>query len=177
MKNEVSNDMKWSSKLFIETVWPMLTGVVGGGELMQMEGRPDQQLARELDMRSGIDAWQLIGDQMRGVAARVQQSNKDWGTFTIRLKRDSGAKTEYEKRYEAITNGRGLIYPHLTIHAYAETKDGPIMSVGVCRTMDVIDFIHKGLNRVQRTNNATFAVCPWDKMKDHGYQVKVVKPK
>jgi len=177
MRIEVSQDMKWSSKLFIETIWPMISGVVGGGDLMQMEGRPDQQLARELDMRSGIDAWQLMPcGQMRGVAARVQQSNKDWATFTIRLSRDSGAKTEFQKRYEAINDGRGLIYPHLTVQGYSETKTGPIISVGICRTVDVIDFVKKGLNEINRTTNASFAVCRWDRMRSEGYRVEVVKP-
>jgi hypothetical protein len=178
MRNDVLGDMKWSSKLFLNDIWPMLNHVVGGGQLMQMEGRPDQQLAKELDMRSGIDAWQLMPcGQMRGIAARVQQSNKNWATFTVRLSRDSGAKTEFAKRYEAINDGRGLIYPHLTIQGYAETKVGPVISVGVCRTVDVIEFVSKGLCDVNRTTNASFAVCPWEKMKEVGYKVEVIEPK
>jgi len=167
-------DMKWSSKLFIESVWPMLPAVVGKGDLMQMEGRPDRELALALDMRSGIDAWQLMANgQMRGIAARVQKA-KDWSTFTIRLARDSGAKTEFAKRYEAIHSRQGFVYPHLTIHAYAKTETGPVTSVGVCRTSDVIEFITRELHKVRKASNATFATCHWVDMRLAGYRVEIV---
>jgi hypothetical protein len=49
-----------------------------------------------------------------------------WGnarnTFTIRYKRASGAKTEYQKRSEAILNNKGYLYPYLTIQAYLDKR-------------------------------------------------------
>ncbi len=138
---------------------------------MQMEGRPDTELARELDMRSGIDGWQLMSDGgMRGIASRIQKG-KDWRTFTVRLTRDSGAKTEFQKRKEAIESDKGLIYPHLTVHAYSETEQGPILSVAVCKTADIIEFIERGKHKLRRAPNATFAVCHWDDLQNSGYQI------
>jgi glycerol dehydrogenase-like iron-containing ADH family enzyme len=51
--------MKWSARLFKEDVWPLIQNDVGGGILMQMEGRTDSALASALDMHAGIDAWQI----------------------------------------------------------------------------------------------------------------------
>jgi hypothetical protein len=171
MNNAVSSDMAWSSVLFLDRVWPLCKGRLGGGELMQMEGRPDTELARMLDMRAGIDGWHLRDEGMRGIASRIQKGN-DWRTFTIRMKRDSGATTEYEKRNTAI-NG-GWIYPRITIQAYAQTEKGPILSIGIAYTSDIIGFINKGLHRIRNINNATFAVCEWIKMKTNGYRVDII---
>jgi len=147
------------------------------GELLQMEGRPDADLALQLDMQSGIDAWELLrGGGMRGVAARVQESPKSWKSFTVRMERSNGAKTEYAKRWDAINGGHGLIYPHLTVQAYAQTKDGPIIEVGVCRTSDLIQFIDDGNHHVRKTTNATFAACYWRDMANQGIDVETVTP-
>lgn len=176
MNGNVESDMKWSSKLFVTQVWPLCQKACGGGELMRMEGRPDVELAQTLDMMAGIDGWQLHADGMRGIASRVQAGEKDWSTFTIRMKRDSGATTEFEKRLIAINGERGWIYPHLTIQAYAKTQDGPIISVGIALTKDLIDYIQKNHAYEKRTDNATFAVCSWDRMQKLGYGLKILKP-
>jgi hypothetical protein len=89
----------------------------------------------------------------------------------MRKSRDSGAITEYEKRRAAIHGDGGWLYPQLTIHAYVETIRGPVFSVGTARTSDIIDFIEKNHAYVDRTYNASFYVCRWDKMTSHGYKV------
>lgn len=176
MRIDVSNDMAWSAKLFQDQVWPIIKPILGGGDLMQMEGRPDTELSNKLDMIAGIDGWHINNLGMRGIASRIQKSNKCWGTFTIRMKRDNGAKTEFEKRKIAIKEcNQGWIYPAITVQAYAKTKTGPIISCGVAYTSDIIEFIEKGLATHNRTTNACFAVCCWSKMKANGYRVSVIK--
>jgi hypothetical protein len=169
--------MKWSAKVFCEQVWPLIQPCLDGGELMKMEGRPDIKLANELDMKAGIDGWHIHGAGMRGIASRVQETSKPWNTFTVRMARDSGATTEFEKRREALDSlDRGWIYPAITVQAYVLTKEGPILSCGIGRTKDIIEFINIGLHSLKRTTNAQFAVCPWGKMKNYGYKVKVLTP-
>lgn len=172
MDNQVQSDMDWSSVLFTDQVWPVIKKHVGGGELMRMEGRPDIELAQKLDILSGIDGWHIHQRGMRGIASRVQQGFA-YNTFTIRTSRDNGAETEYAKRVEAISSDGGWIFPHLTVQAYVKTKNGPILSVGIAKTADIIEFIEKGLHKMRRTSNAEFAVCCWGEMKKHGYKVIV----
>lgn len=179
MQDCVKRDMDWSARLFSDAVWPLISGCLGGGELLKMEGRPDLELARDLDMKAGIDGWHIHVNGMRGIASRIQtmetaRRKEPYNTFTVRLRRDSGAKTEYEKRLFAIENKiGGWIYPALTVQAYAATKRGPIISCGVARTADIIAFIQQGHHTIRRTTNAQFAVCEWGQMRDHGFDVRI----
>lgn len=165
--------MDRSKTAFENIVWPACRDHLNGGTLMQMEGRPDQELAMQLDMKAGIDGWQLHEDGMRGIASRVQVG-RAWDTFTIRKARDSGAKTEFEKRASAVTTGDWL-YPTITIQAYLETWSGPALSIGISRTEEIIAFIHAGQAKTRRTSNAEFYVVPWHAMTANGYGVTTVR--
>jgi hypothetical protein len=179
MPTQVEADMKWSAKLFQSEVWPLIQKHLGNGKLLQMEGRPDTELARTLDMLAGIDGWHIHSHGMRGIASRVQETDKSWDTFTVRMARDSGAVTEFEKRRLAISeSNRGWIYPALTVQAYAKTKNGPVFSCGIARTKDIIEFIERDLHEhpLKRTTNACFAVCIWEKMQFFDYDVRIIKP-
>ena len=170
-------DLRRSSEVFRDLVWPECRAHLDGGALMQMEDRPDAELATQLDMKAGIDGWQVHERGMRGIASRVQIVEPPapaWNTFTVRRARDSGAVTEYEKRRDAVESGR-WVYPHVTIQAYVETWDGPVVSVGIARTADIVAFIGLGLAKTRRTSNASFYVVPWGALRDAGYMVKVLK--
>ena len=78
-----------------------------------------------------------------------------------------------KKRRIAIKTGM-YIYPYLTIQAYVKTWKGPLLSVGIAKTADIIEFIKRGLNTVRRTTNATFAVCGWQKIKVAGYWIIIL---
>lgn len=171
MEYSVKRDMRNSSMAFETLVWPSVLLWVGGGKLLQMESVRDSKFARILDIKAGIDGWQIHNDGMRGIASRIQKGDKIWNTFTVRMARDSGAKTEFEKRSIAIKTGR-YIYPYLTIQAYVRTWDGPVLSIGMAKTSDIIEFIERGLNTLNRTSNAIFAVCSWVKMESAGFKVK-----
>jgi hypothetical protein len=173
MTDQVHHDMGWSSALFISQVWPIIKRDVGGGDLLLMEGRPDVELAKLLDMRAGIDGWHLMqGGGIRGIASRIQKGDKVWETFTVRRSRSSGADTEFQKRKDAIQAKDGQIYPHLTVQAYAKTEQGPVLAAGICKTADLIAFIESGMAEVRTASNATFFVCSWSRMMDAGYKVK-----
>ncbi len=171
IKSSVAKDMKWSSTLFINQVWPIAKKYIGG-ELMQMEGRPDMELATMLDMKAGIDGWNIHTNGLRGIASRIQ-AGADWRTFTIRESRDSGAETEFEKRKRAIESNEWL-YPAITIQAYAQTQTGPILSIGITHTTTIIKYIKDGCSYIRPTCNARFYVCEWDKMSKNNYKVLVI---
>jgi len=172
MENNVKQDMTDSATALELLIWPSVLPWVGGGELLQMESVNDSKFASILDMKAGIDGWQIHNDGMRGIASRIQRGDKAWNTFTIRMSRDSGVATEYEKRTVAIETGK-YIYPYLTIQAYVKTWQGPVLSVGMAKTADIMEFIKRGLNTTKRTTNAVFAVCPWEIMVKNKFPVKV----
>jgi len=176
MSDKVTMDMRWSAKIFCEKVWPLIRGHLGGGDLMEMEGRPDTQLAKELDMKAGIDGWHIHKAGMRGIASRVQVTSHPWDTFTVRMARDSGAVTEFEKRKTSLDNpDQGWIYPAVTVQAYISLKKESVISCGLGKTKDIIEFIAKNLHTLKRTSNAEFAVCPWGEMQKHGYDVEIIQ--
>jgi len=174
-------DLSASASAFVSLVWPKIRPLLAGGELLPMESIKDCEFAKMLDMRAGIDGWQIHPDGMRGIASRIQIAKKAWDTFTIRMSRDSGATTEFHKRQIAIHGNRGWSYPHVTVQAYLREWDGPVLSIGIAKTEDIIDYIERGFSFRRRTTNAEFAVCYWDdakqdhNMKKHGYTVKIIR--
>jgi hypothetical protein len=55
------------------------------------------------------------------------QTGVNYKTFTIRNKRKSGARTEYEKRKIAIE--KGYLYPYLTVQAYVTDSAGSGLTI------------------------------------------------
>jgi len=105
-----------------------------GKQIIEIESS-DNNVLQMFDKYSGVDAIQITNDnQIRGIAMRVQYGNA-WNTFTIRYKRTSGAKTEYEKRVDALENEKA--YPHLTVQCYLSNDGETILSVGIIRTRDL----------------------------------------
>lgn len=146
------------------------------GEFEVIEGVTVDHLAKLLDTLSGIDAWHIDHLRgIRGIALRIQTGDKNWHTFTIRNKRSSGAKTEYEKRKNAIENG--YLYPYLTVQAYIKSSD-ELLSFAVARTVDIIEYIDKGYSKKQHTGasqigQAEFFVIDWYDFKRRGYKIAI----
>lgn len=174
--SEFKSDLKWSARLFRSQVWPILEQSFAPTQsrLIQMEDCDDSELVKTFDVLAGIDAWHVCHIGMRGIASRIQECNtgRTYDTFTIRKSRDSGAETEYKKRLNAVYSKSGWLYPFLTVQAYVKTKTGPVLSIGMARTSDIIGFIEKGYASTRRTTNAEFWVCGWGDMIDRGYDVK-----
>lgn len=135
-----TKDLSWSSKAFLELVWPVLSQRIPG-ELVPVETNTKDHLAHAFDMLSGIDAWHIVnGTGIKGIASRVQDG-ESWETFTIRKSRNSGTKTEYQKRKEAIETGEWL-YPYWTVQSYiTDRNNGELLSFALTKTERLINMI------------------------------------
>ena len=184
--SDFKSDLKDSSAAFLRVVWPAMKDMVGGGKIIPIESVTDDAMTEMLDRYSGIDAWHLSdGRQMRGVASRVQWGNA-WNTFTVRYSRDSGAKTEYEKRKFDIESNAGWLYPHLTVQAFIEGRkgdNGDLLSVAVIKTKSLIDAcgeilegsVDERLGGLRKTGNAVFIWVSWSWLKRSGYEIKMIE--
>lgn len=146
----------------MDYVWPVIKGKCGGGQIKPVEILEDNEIARELDVLCGIDVWQTVdGEGARGIASRVQPSSKNWATFTVRRTRFSGAKTEYEKRLEAIKSGGRFIYPYLTCQAYIDGEE--LIGVGLAKTAELYTVIEREVERgnVLHARQKKAGHCVW----------------
>lgn len=178
-----SEDLSDSSFDFQRVVSPIIKPWVGGGELVLIEGSRDETL-KTLDTNSGIDVLHICNGQVRGIANRIQWVDVSYRTFTVRCDRDSGTKTEYEKRREAIDSEKGYIYPSLTVQSYIAhpKRQGNLINLAMCRTSDLINictrFEQGGIQnkehvREGRTTNAGFIIIDWDFMKAEGLKISI----
>lgn len=139
----------------------------------------DNVLAGYFDTFSGIDLWQVNTNAqiIKGVASRIQRSDKCYETFTVRYRRESGAETEYSKRLRAMQNG-GL-YPELTYQAYINADNETLMGLAVAKTADIFRFIEKESPPLKKTGafqfgQASFYVIKWHDMKAKDYDIMIV---
>ena len=132
-----------SANDFQNVVWPKVSGLplVGGGSIRPVEAVAEKDFKDELDLLSGIDAWQIhhAPSTIRGIASRVQ-----WGecyqSFSVRTRLPSGNETEFQKRQYAIQNKEnGHLYPHLTIQAFLNTRGGSLLAAAAIKTVDLIE--------------------------------------
>lgn len=137
---KLEQDLKQSSKAFLELAWPKLSKKLGGGEIMPVETVTDSTFADALDQLAGIDAWQVFGnrDGIRGIASRMQP-DRNFRTFTIRYRRMQGRETEWKKRVRAIDDKRGALFPFLTVQGYYNSAQNHLLSVAAIRTLDLFD--------------------------------------
>ena len=167
------DSLKKSSIQFLDIIKPEIIKILKC-EFCIVEGVTTEKMALTLDMLAGIDVWSInkkLG--MYGIALRTQTGNRDWHTYTIRHIRDSGAKTEYEKRKYAIENNR--LYPYLTIQSYV-TNTNKLISYAIAKTKDIIKMIDDGNCTENRTGTsqigqASFFVVDWYEMQKAGYKV------
>lgn len=161
------------------------------GQLEVVEGVTVTEIAKNLDILAGIDIWYIHRlNGMRGIASRIQPSDRSWDTFTIRHKRESGAKTEYEKRKSAIKDK--YLYPYLTLQAYVKKDGSRLISYGLARTEDILKYCDSILERYDfdvsripkrfynRTGNkevgqASFFIVHWDDFEKAGYKIVIKK--
>lgn len=145
-----------SASDFKNIVWPHIANHpdIGGGELRSVEAVSKNNFADELDVLAGIDAWQIVANRrgMRGIASRIQWGT-DYQSFTVRHTKSNGAETEYAKRIYAINNpSEGLVYPHLTVQAFLDSRGGQLLSVAAIPTLALFQQIEK--------------LFEWDRLKD-----------
>ena len=179
-----AEDLRVSASL-LQDAWSITSGFVGGGSLVPIETREDAT-AQTLDRDIGIDAFHVLGGQVRGIASRFQfgdsairrVTGRPWDTFTVRYDRVNGARTEYEKRLEQLRGiDSGAFYPFFWVQGYAAAATGEILSLAVCRTEDLIEYIEQGIEgrdwTIQTVNNARFIAVKWDQYRRADHWVKI----
>lgn len=145
-------------------------------QYISVEANKIDELAKLLDTLSGIDLWQYTKEGMRGIASRIQRTKDSFDTFTIRNFRDNGARTEYEKRRNAIEND--YLYPYYTIQGYI--VEDKLASFALAKTEDIMDLIsigcytknHTGRNQI---GQAGFYVVLWSDLQDQRKPIVVYK--
>ncbi|NHZ84874.1 MAG: hypothetical protein GWP19_03225 [Planctomycetia bacterium] len=146
------------------------------GEFEIVEGITESKMAQNLDQLAGIDLWFLNTNRgIRGVANRIQFQEKNWRTFTVRKSRESGVKTEYEKRKYAIEHD--WLYPDITLQGYINKKN-EVLGFAIAKTKDIIYMIDNGLCHENKTGKdqigqAEFYIIDWDKMKKQGFPITI----
>jgi len=143
----------------------VLPALISFDEIICVESQ-ENNIRRLLDMEAGIDYFLIDKHGMRSIATRVQY-DYTCNTFTIRTERESGGKTELEKRLFAIKNG--YLYPEYTLQAYFDNKvDLNLYSIAIIKTTDLFnyyktnpdDFVTHG------SNGAVFKAVHWNYLKN-----------
>ena len=109
-----------------------------------------------------------------GLSNRTQY-NKNWSTFTVRSRRDSGYYSELFKRYHA--RFKGYFAPHLVCQAYfkfnpvgcrtiEQIESIPLLSFAVARDVDIIEIAASNVAKDQHTRGhcvgqSGFKVISW----------------
>jgi hypothetical protein len=142
--DDVRRDLSASASDFLRVVVPAIRDLIGPGRITPVESTAPADLRRDLDILAGIDAWQMVDSEgrMRGIASRIQWGNRVWRSFTVRLERPNGLKTEKDKRIDAFLRpAGGWLLPALTVQAYLTwpKPGGTLIEAGVIRTSDLLD--------------------------------------
>lgn len=175
---EVERDLRRSKASFMEFVWPAIGPLIGGGELISMEGE-DDKLKALFDTTSGIDAWQYReGAGMWGIASRVQPIGRCYGTFTVRRGRKTCSRTEEHKLWEAVNAIDGRVFPKWFIQAYMTKDSSQLISAAACETRSLLDYIRNYCHErdVRFCSNASFWAAGWLDMRFRGFTVHTWKP-
>lgn len=180
------------SSYFILQAIPVLTSILENRykkntfNFIQIEGNDDPVL-KKLDRECGLDYLLELGKketenkEVFGVAGRTIYYRKDkhrFENFTIRLERESGLPTEYDKLKASISKG-GLC-PRYMLTTFVDTEINSFVSFGYARIIDIIDFIDKGLARKCKTNEALkgqsyFWAVDWKPFIDAGYETIIYR--
>lgn len=155
-------DLRRSREAFREIVWPEIARNVGGGTLVSLEERGDD----DMDRTGGIDAYERLATGIRTIAQRTQfiDDYRKPATFTIRSSRKRQTLTEFHKRYDAIN--QGFTVPGLVIQAYVHEARGIVTRVGITHGAPFYEYVFAQVERWETRKNsdgsATFLVVPWE---------------
>jgi hypothetical protein len=141
-----------SAIAFRDVVWPEISDMMGGGDLVPVEDVTDSNMADCLDWYAGIDAWLVQQPVMFGMASRVQFGGRAWDTFTVRASRPGGGAQELQKRARAIQIG--ALYPKYTVQAYLDGER--LLSAAVVETTHLIDLCYEHRGQQRRNADGTW---------------------
>jgi hypothetical protein len=163
---------------FDNLIKPILLEWGGFGSIQSIEANIELEIASLLDATAGIDVFFSDTTGMGGLASRIQSGCvKSWDTFTVRKSRESGAKTEFDKRKDALRSNGKYIYPYYTLQAYID-KDDNLLSMAVVCTRDLIELIDMGEYRVNHTGavqigQAEFYIVDWSMFSKHNKSIYI----
>lgn len=141
-----------SAVAFRDVVWPEISDMMGGGDLVPVEAVTDSNMADCLDWYAGIDAWLVRQPVMFGIASRVQFGGRAWDTFTVRASRPDGGPQELQKRSKAIEIG--ALYPRYTVQAYLDGER--VLSAAVVETTHLIELCYQHRSQQRRNPDGTW---------------------
>jgi hypothetical protein len=167
-----------NARVFRDVVWPRVCDILGGGELIPVEGEATSKMCTLLDVFAGIDYWRIESDiAVQGIGSRISSVSPEgrlYNTFTLRYSLPSGRPTEFQKRVKALADDQ-FVVAKWTIHAYVLRDE--LVSVGIIDTRDLVRvaqvqelllrespdvpdcFISEGRNGA---DDSTFLVLPWE---------------
>lgn len=154
------------SAIAFKQVIPMAEQTLNG-KIISIE-RSGSQIANVLDLKCGVDGLLIHNEGVYGIAHRVGY-NKDWSTFTIRVKDSSGAKTEIDH-----LNSNG-IKPYYHIQSYI--KGDVILSMAIAKTVDILDYIERcsPCIKTNPTSGDQFTIIKWSDFEAKGYKIKIFR--
>jgi hypothetical protein len=150
----------------IKTIIPTVLPKIINGTIKVIEKIPDSKnrdkddVSVLLDIYSGVDYLRKDNNGIQSIASRAQFDGT-FSSFTIREKRETGTKTEFEKR--SVARKEGYEYPKFTLQAYFETKTiFNLINVAIIKTDTLYDFIEKypELVDIKKSNN-DFKIVYW----------------
>jgi len=171
-----TNSFKQSSLIFDKYFKDKLIALLGG-DIEIVESITTNDMADKLDKLAGIDLWYYDEHGIYGIASRIQ-FGRCYETFTIRKERESGVKTEYEKRKYAIEND--LLYPKLTFQGYFDLNNNIVEGFAIAKTKDIIWMIDNNYCRQKQTRpnqkgQASFYIVSWHDMLNKKLDIYIYK--
>jgi hypothetical protein len=146
----------------------------GDDQIKLIDDETDGEIGNDLDTLSGIDGYQKGPLGMIAIAGRAQRGT-NWRTFTIRISRPSGARTEYEKRLWAVKHRHnGVLFPYWTTHSYLTSDGSSVLAIGLAKTEELYPWIEKceqnghRFGRKPAPGGQWFLYVPWDMYQQSG---------
>ena len=68
--NDFTTQMTWSSKAFVDLVWPVIQEPLGGGQIIPVEAVTKEEMRKHLDRLAGM----LLPVWAEGRAARLRNA-------------------------------------------------------------------------------------------------------
>jgi len=176
MKQNVKEKISWSAQQLRDRIWPILqmSPMIDVGRLVRVEEHDKLYGTHftDLDREDGIDYFiRYEQGGSKGFASRVTKDT--FSEFTIRVQKESGCDTEFQKRCRSID--QGLTRPVLATHGHVDPVSNRLLSVGVVGSDDLITFLRQNFDRITKkwTNirDARFAKIPYTLLKECGIKV------
>ena len=161
-----------SISTFASHVWPIISTKFGPGSLVPVEAADSSGLARELDMKCGIDYifFPTARDPF-GIAQRCCKTvdGKPWCTFTMNV-------AVFERFVEAMQRPVGRLIPAVIVQAYVSTSllDDTVVSVDSIGVVKVADLVRYSFDHPPDSRggpNGTFFYWSFGQLVDAGVQV------